>query len=630
MTKFTKMTFGLPMVEFCLMLGCGEKNPDVYTLNWVHASAARPRVGWLRWPAEFILANFHRKHVLHTSRLPRLSLVADGLRNFVHRVCWRIALADAEGSPWHRLRSKKLAATPFRGELPSDIMTLLEELSQTVLEKCRKARVQHLRRRVRIPGIYKFALTFFSGSWGALPTDKDGGYCLLPKVKIREGMLDLLEGPAYHPVLRSSTLCEDVIDDYIAVSSQIAGDLKDRGLKFALLSDIDTEAQQRVFQQLQVNVKTHKPVGKVTFRAIHSSACSALKPGMRYISWCLQPALARIPWLLRDSFDFVERLRRRTFPSNTIMIRLDIREFFMTGRHDDILSSCSGVVTESHQKSFGEMCRFVLGSQYVVPPFPTEEAYKVSVGTGMGLSCSGDLSNICFYVKAEKGYVDSVAVRSECLVWEYLRYMDDVWMAAHDGPGWHKFVSELVHRASPFEVQIEETSKESVQMLDLRVYAGGGFQRCHKFDFEVSPKSSSIATPLMPTSCHPPSVHMSWPSSLVQRWKHLSSSRLGNSRALDHFGSLWTRFQLYPRTTTSERRDRQPQLRIVLPFSPVWGGAGLGGALREFEGRFQYVTSGLQLPGKFGIAWRLGGSNLFSTLRGTLRVIDEEAPKICR
>ena len=87
---------------------------------------------------------------------------------------------------------------------------------------------------------------------------------------------------------------------------------------------------------------------------------------------------------------------------------------------------------------------------------------------------------------------------------------------------------------------------------------------------------------------------------------------------------------MYPRTTTSERRDRQPQLRIVVPFSPVWGGAGLDGALREFEGRFQYVTSGLHLPGKFGIAWRLGGSNICSTLRGTLRVIDEEAPKICR
>ena len=140
----------------------------------------------------------------------------------------------------------------------------------------------------------------------------------MPKPCLKQGMLRLLSSENYHPVAWIEDLGEDVVRDYIATCTFTGDEMRDRGLKSALLSDLESDAGKGVWQQLQVNLKTHKPDGKVVYRAIHSSAKSVFKPGMRYVSWCLRGAVSSIPWLLRDSFDLAERMLRRTFLPNSI------------------------------------------------------------------------------------------------------------------------------------------------------------------------------------------------------------------------------------------------------------------------------------------------------------------------
>ena len=374
------------------------------------------------------------------------------------------------------------------------------------------------------------------------------------------------------------------------------------------------------FQQLQITLKTHKDPGKVAYRAIHSSCLSPFKPGMRYGSLCLKGALLNIPHLLKDSFDLVGRLSRRTFPpKDLILVKADIKDFFMSGQHTEILEACAKHAPEDSRASFTDMATFILGSQYVSVPLECGSAWHVKTGSGMGLSCSGDLSNLTFWERAERGFTDSPDIRTKFMIFEYLRFYDDIFIVARDGGGWKDFLKELSLRASFFKVELEGSSTTRIQMLDVSIYLGARYRASRKLDFVVCPKQTSIAVPLLPSSCHPTSVHRSWPRSTLQRCTLLSNDRMACRTVKEGLLARWSAFDIQT-TSTSEKpvsSRRQNALRIIIPFSRVWGKAGLAKHFRSFERRWMHVVArySLEVPHRIGIAWSLAAPHLVTQIR---------------
>ena len=122
----------------------------------------------------------------------------------------------------------------------------------------------------------------------------------------------------------------------------------------------------------------------------------------------------------------------------------------MSGSHEQIIAACAQHVDEGHRDLFLSMFEFVLKSQMVAPPFLCDEVFWVTTGTGMGLSCSGDLSNVTFWSMAETDYVDSDAVRTRFSVYDYLMNMDGIFMVASACGLWRQFIAELDRRARFF------------------------------------------------------------------------------------------------------------------------------------------------------------------------------------
>ena len=64
------------------------------------------------------------------------------------------------------------------------------KLADGVWHECRKARGRNLRNRASISnlsGVVSLAMDIFKhGQIGVLPTDKDGGYCLIPKQTLQK------------------------------------------------------------------------------------------------------------------------------------------------------------------------------------------------------------------------------------------------------------------------------------------------------------------------------------------------------------------------------------------------------------------------------------------------------------
>ena len=247
----------------------------------------------------------HHKHMFESRTMPHLSGISVAVADFMHRIRWQVALADAPVDPYRHLRSKKPRVTPFVGEPHRGTEAILSTFSQAILDQARRARLRAKRRTRGSAPIVRFAMSYLEkGSWTAVPTDKDGGYAICPKESLLQEMHHILATGNYVPTPRLSDTSQELIQEYVAVCRDIAG--TDNGLYRALISDVQGDPD-RFFHVLQVRVKTHKAQGNIKLRAIHGAAASPIKPAMRLLSSWMAPTLRSLNHLLRDSFDAARR-----------------------------------------------------------------------------------------------------------------------------------------------------------------------------------------------------------------------------------------------------------------------------------------------------------------------------------
>ncbi len=68
----------------------------------------------------------------------------------------------------------------------------------------------------------------------------------------------------------------------------------------------------------------------------------------------------------------------------------------MSGEHRDLVQSCASSVQDNLKVPFRALLLSILSSQYVVLDHDDERCWQVKVGSGMGLVCSGEVSDVCF------------------------------------------------------------------------------------------------------------------------------------------------------------------------------------------------------------------------------------------
>ena len=98
----------------------------------------------------------------------------------------------------------------------------------------------------------------------------------------------------------------------------------------------------------------------------------------------------------------------------------------MSGQHSEMPSMCEEHVADNRRETFREALEFVLDNQYVEFSNGALEVFKVLIGSGMGLECSGDVSDICFHEMVEVGFVLDEEIRKKFFVEFYGRFRDDI------------------------------------------------------------------------------------------------------------------------------------------------------------------------------------------------------------
>ena len=198
----------------------------------------------------------------------------------------------------------------------------------------------------------------------------------------------------------------------------------------------------------------------------------------------------------------------------------------MSGAHSELPKLSDMYVTEERRDAFRTAVDFVLSNQFVELDCLDLFVYKVVAGSGMGLECSGDISDVCFDRMVEKAYCNNKTVRERYHVEFYGRFKDDILVVLGGSKeSRREFLEGMKKRSRFFKLKVESVNVDSAVMLDLTVSKGTRYKVSGCLDIAIHTKSTAQGAALSSLSRHVPSIHTSWPLSRLVHFQSVCSCR---------------------------------------------------------------------------------------------------------
>ena len=608
---FWTMVNGMPLQDFFRLLSCGCKVPDIMFFDHVTRSAQQFAPMALPWPLEYLLAHHSHKHIFGGSRLPSLGTIGSALQSWEHKLRWQLILGEQLRSPWSFLHSKKPYTTPCEAVFPACVEEFFQEAKQAFYSEV--LRIRHRAGKMRKQfsnqfGIIRCAFDFLTyGPYLALKTDKDGGFCLVLKTVLAdETRLILQSDSRYSEVMTDTGFAGALIHEFrdavfSAASFAPISDDEKRGFIGSVLQPARVHKPSNIFACLKYTVKTHKPDGQVSFRALHSSVNTPLQGAMKFISFLLKPQLRALPHLLSSSAEVAQQLSALRVGPEAHLLKIDIKDFFMDGSQSEIAAACISMVDPAWQSTFRYLVEYILDTQYVVTPCFPGKVYKVRRGAGMGLLCSGELCDSTFYKTVEEqilGNLDRWGVIG------YFRFRDDI-LVIIDSPYSTRldFVYSLKAKSTVWKLKVETVSKSEVCFLDMRIFKGDRWRATKCLDVTIHHKDTAQKQILATHSLHPPHTHLSWPRSLVHRIFTLCNTRtyqieelsrlkrmLADRCGMEHVSLVFDPpLRRAPKLACHDKR--RVASRLIIPYHREWEIGSIHSTLQRILSRYSEQLS---------------------------------------
>ena len=119
------------------------------------------------------------------------------------------------------------------------------------------------------------------------------------------------------------------------------GELHGKRTKSAVLSSQLSDGA-RAICQIRLLCKTTKSLGEVTFRYVYSGVSHMWTGLSAWLAHHLRVKIEmKLPHLLRDTKEFVDDLRHLHWQDGMRMVKIDIKEFYMSGKPGFLSHACS-------------------------------------------------------------------------------------------------------------------------------------------------------------------------------------------------------------------------------------------------------------------------------------------------
>ena len=578
---FVQMLQGLNMQDLRLLysldeLSCGQRGYNAEDGSLCEISE------YLPWPVRWLLCRFNRKHNHVGSCLPKLDAMHASIAQFENKMMWRWwhenqkERLDTDDGILKDLRLKDVSTPRCVKLVPPEVKATLHQIREAVLRACKTSRSQARGRRwSNISPLTKWALQLMrKHGWRALPLDKEPGMCLIRRDLVAGAHETILRGPACEEVCEDLELLERRVKASYYNLTQKVGNLEEHPAVTWHLGRTMEEKSFWLVSRLMLTVKSHK--SPVSFRNVHNS-CAAMGGLSVWLMKQLQPVLDKMEHIVKDSFELVRRIKDYgEVTSETTLIRVDVKEFYMSGNAETLSQEASKLVPPGPRRELiREVAEWLLMNQYIVSREITDRTWRVQLGSGMGQQHSGALADACFW-----SLVDTwILSRNVCKAFNiglYLRFKDDLLFVTRQKQKWRDMFNIMKYRCrGTYRLWCEGVSQKAVDMLAVTVAIVG--KRLHTW-----PKERLQSIPLSTDSAHPKSIHSMWPQSRLRGIEQLCT-RSSDARVHKHnliaicsrFGSpRWLIDVLEGRLNQCLYRasdlEREPKTWMVLPFHPVW------------------------------------------------------------
>ena len=497
-------------------------------------SVRRPARGEVPCPIMLELSSYSAKHVFIDGKRPKIRGWSQHTWNLQKRLILAFEKDVMDPQPWWRGRiTKNKCFCPKYKRTP-------DAMHQALANDAQKKVYQRLNRtfaygRFRKPynnstkAIHWAIKELRVGDVCAVQTDKDGGFCLINKKDLPPLLYRSLDPKKYEVCEYINTITAK--NTLMKYSKKVAEAFEDPAMGHWLTSCIGSSKDNKFYQTLLFNIKTHKPAGCIKMRAIHSGVGHPATAPSIMIHRLLQPEIDNLHHIYRNTDAMLADVYKMQgkFPEKIRIWTADIKEFYMTGRHDRITRASFSHLSGDRKPSLEDLLTAILYYQYIRTPV-LAESFQIAEGTGMGCRHSGNVADLAF-ARLVESHVLSNEIKQQFGVVLYGRYRDDL-LCIEDGDKPDRFFNYVhgIARDNGYCLEREqltdpEKELESISYLDVRVLVPKYFWYFRNLQFDLYRKPTGQTLPLTPASGHHHSVCRSWPLCEIGRYYRRCSTR---------------------------------------------------------------------------------------------------------
>jgi len=634
---------------------------NIFVYDLETRSAAAPELGDFPWPVILLLGGRSKKFIFSAGKMkPKVNYI-ENITNGFYKLAWRYLLAGSDTEPqWWKAKVKR-KFTQGPDNLPPVVAAALSTARDSIIDhvmntvdfvnnqnKNNQNKCRFCSRGNMFPAI-KFAFQWLrdkkvNDGMVAVPSDKDGGFVLIKRKELEILAFEKINKGPYNEIALHRNGFPVSLEHLFRILYRIEETWElPNFAKFYIRLLLGADWRQ-AYAKIICTVKTHKSVGEVGVRLIHSCPKSPFSPIGQFVNKVLRQTLDAVPFIYSSSDVVRHDVMIAKLPANVKLYKLDVEDFFMNGSHEELsfFAAC-GIADRLQRKAFQELVLFLLTHQYVrfyTSKYDTEAEFalfQVEQGSGMGSNISGDISDMCLYNVAEKDLVVDVLLNRYGIA-KYMRYRDDVFIIAINRPIFskfssHAFIAKLVKAAARvYKILLEAVSTKSADFLDMTLSVPKNFNKHRKLTVAPYFKVTNQRVMLSSDSYHNPQV-FSWPIADLQRLMRRSSSSYTYNIAKDYFVQLCERSRIDKKITHTlrnsdffsqfctvrhkARNEVRSRATIVLPFNKALLASGICSLFTKLNTEHPVAQLLSELNAKLAISWSNSEPNIDCLVRGT-------------
>lgn len=286
-----------------------------------------------------------------------------------------------------------------------------------------------------------------------------------------------------------------------------------------------------------------------------------------FIDYYLNPLSTLHPSYIKDTYDFVEKIRSIIVPPSAFLFSLDVDSLYTNIQSSEgLLAVKNTFLKYPNSKRPDKEILQLLEINLTKNDFEFDGQFFLQIrGTAMGKKFAPSYANL-FMAAWEESALESCQKKPL----HYFRYLDDIWgIWDHSKEEFEQFIITLNnHRQS---IKLKSTiNQESIDFLDTTTFKGADFSATRKLDVRVFFKETDTHALLFRSSHHPKHTFAGLVKSQLLRFKRICT-RAEDFRAAVKvlFSSLLTRGYSYTMLRQALRTFTRVKPICLDPILPI-------------------------------------------------------------